>query len=106
MIIRTLVNLRHHYVARRFFDFLLDVVPYKDDRIQIMYGIRGQKELTEHTLDWLDGYEGSRPVRVGNAAWSQQQNDIYGVLLDVLYTGFVLFREETSSLEAPAAARR
>jgi GH15 family glucan-1,4-alpha-glucosidase len=100
MIIRTLVNLRHHYVARRFFDFLLDVVPYKDDRIQIMYGIRGQKELTEHTLDWLDGYEGSRPVRVGNAAWSQQQNDIYGVLLDVLYTGFVLFREETSSLEA------
>ena len=100
MTIRTLVNLRHHYVARRFFEFLLDVVAYKHDRIQIMYGIRGQKRLTERTLDWLDGYAGSRPVRVGNAAWSQQQNDIYGVLLDVLYEGFVLFRDESSSVES------
>lgn len=100
MTIRTLVNIGHHYVARRFFEFLLDVATTKDDRLQIMYGIRGQKELEERTLDWLEGYEGSRPVRVGNAAWCQQQNDIYGVLLDVLYEGFVLFRDETSSIES------
>ncbi len=100
MTIRTLVNLGHRHVARRFFGFLLDVVAYKDERIQIMYGIRGQKELEERTLDWLQGYHGSRPVRIGNAAWSQQQNDIYGVLVDVLYQGFMLFRDETSSMES------
>ena len=100
MTIRTLVNLGHRRVARRFFEFLLDVVPYKNDRIQIMYGLRGQKKLTERTLDWLEGYQGSRPVRVGNAAWSQQQNDIYGVLLDVIHAGFLLFRDDTLDLEA------
>lgn len=100
MTIRTLVNMGHRHVARRFFEFLLDVVPYKNDRIQIMYGLRGQKKLTETVLPWLDGYAGSRPVRVGNAAWSQQQNDIYGVLLDVIHAGFLLFRQDTLDLEA------
>lgn len=100
MTIRTLVNLGHRRVARRFFEFLLEVVPYKNDRIQIMYGIRGQKKLMERQLDWLEGYAGSRPVRVGNAAWSQQQNDIYGVLLDVIHAGFLLFRDDTLDLEA------
>jgi len=100
MMMRTLVNLRHHDVAQRFFGFLLDVVPYKNEHIQIMYGIRGQKTLTERTLDWLSGYHGSRPVRIGNAAWDQQQNDIYGVLLDALYYGFVLFRNQGDKLEA------
>ena len=100
MTIRTLVSLGHRRVARRFFQFLLDVVPYKDERIQVMYGIRGQKELTERTLDWLEGYAGSRPVRIGNAAWCQQQHDIYGVLLDAIHAGLVLFRGEAAGLEA------
>jgi GH15 family glucan-1,4-alpha-glucosidase len=100
MTIRTLVNLGHWRVARRFFEFLLDVVPYKTARIQIMYGLRGQTVLTERTLDWLEGHAGSRPVRVGNAAWSQQQNDIYGVLLDAIHAGFLLFRDDTPDLEA------
>ncbi|MBN1612041.1 MAG: glycoside hydrolase family 15 protein [Polyangiaceae bacterium] len=100
MTIRTLVNLGHRRVARRFFEFLLDAVPYKDDRIQVMYGIRGQKELTERTLDWLSGYADSRPVRIGNAAWCQQQHDIYGVLLDAIHAGLVMFRGEVASLEA------
>jgi len=100
MIIRTLVQIGHHHVAHRFFDFLLDVVPYKDERIQIMYGIRGQRELTEHILPWLSGYEGSAPVRIGNAAWSQQQNDIYGVLLDAIFEGVRLFQGDPTKLEA------
>ncbi|MBN2576258.1 MAG: glycoside hydrolase family 15 protein [Deltaproteobacteria bacterium] len=100
MTIRAMARLGHWRVARRFFEFLLDVVPYKNDRIQIMYGLRGQKELTERTLDWLDGYAGSRPVRIGNAAWSQQQNDIYGVLLDAIHAGFQLFHDDTPDLEA------
>jgi GH15 family glucan-1,4-alpha-glucosidase len=53
--------------------------------LQIMYGIRGQKDLTETTLDQLGGYEGARPVRIGNAAYKQRQNDVYGALLDSVY---------------------
>lgn len=100
MTIRTLVNLGHRQSARRFFEFLLNVVPYKDARIQIMYGIRGQTVLDERSLDWLRGYEGSAPVRIGNAAWTQRQNDTYGVLLDVLHEGFVLFEDGSSERES------
>jgi GH15 family glucan-1,4-alpha-glucosidase len=49
-----------------------------------MYGLRGEKELTEETLDHLSGYLGSGPVRIGNAAYHQSQHDIYGILLDVV----------------------
>ena len=53
--------------------------------MQIMYGIRGEKDLTETTLDQLSGYEGAKPVRIGNAAYNQRQNDVYGALLDSVY---------------------
>ncbi|MGA8282641.1 MAG: glycoside hydrolase family 15 protein, partial [Desulfobacterales bacterium] len=57
----------------------------KDDYLQIMYGIEGQHELTEITLDHLEGYRGSSPVRIGNAAYRQLQLDIYGELMDSVY---------------------
>ena len=50
-----------------------------------MFGIGGETELTEKTLDHLSGYIGSKPVRVGNAAYKQRQNDVYGALLDSIY---------------------
>jgi GH15 family glucan-1,4-alpha-glucosidase len=50
-----------------------------------MYGIGGEKDLTETTLDHLSGYEGAKPVRIGNAAFAQRQNDVYGALLDSVY---------------------
>ncbi|MCP5119325.1 MAG: glycoside hydrolase family 15 protein, partial [bacterium] len=56
-----------------------------DDSLQIMYGIDGRHKLTEETLDHLEGYKGSRPVRVGNGAYDQLQLDIYGELLDSVY---------------------
>ena len=59
--------------------------PNPDGSLQIMYGIDGRKELTEETLDHLDGYMGSRPVRIGNGAYNQLQLDIYGELLDSMY---------------------
>jgi GH15 family glucan-1,4-alpha-glucosidase len=57
----------------------------KDSDLQIMYGVGGEKDLTEYTLDHLSGYEDSRPVRVGNAAFTQRQNDVWGALLDSIY---------------------
>ena len=70
--------------AGDFFYFITDLAEGAED-LQIMYGIGGERELTEKTLDHLSGYEGSRPVRVGNGAWDQRQHDVWGVLLDSVY---------------------
>ena len=51
-----------------------------------MYGVAGERRLTEFELPWLDGYEGSRPVRIGNGASGQRQLDVYGEVVDALYT--------------------
>lgn len=99
MIIQVLFQLRHYNGAKRFLNFIIDAIPYKDERIQIMYGIRGEKDLTEKTLDWLEGYKDSKPVRVGNAAYFQKQNDIYGVLLDVIYQNFHYFGNGVENAE-------
>jgi pentatricopeptide repeat protein len=56
-----------------------------DGSLQLMYGIDGRSELTEETLDHLEGYKGSRPVRIGNGAYDQLQLDIYGELMDAVY---------------------
>ena len=59
--------------------------PKPDGSLQLMYGIDGRSNLTEETLDHLEGYRGSRPVRVGNGAYKQLQLDIYGELMDAVY---------------------
>lgn len=91
MTISVLTKLGHYNVAKRFLQFVLALVPFKDEKIQIMYGIHRQKVLTERELDWLSGYAGSRPVRVGNAAYEQRQNDMYGVVMDVIYQSLKIF---------------
>jgi alpha,alpha-trehalase len=53
-----------------------------------MYGVGGERDLTERTLDDLSGWRGSRPVRVGNGAWNQHQNDVWGMLVDAADTHF------------------
>jgi GH15 family glucan-1,4-alpha-glucosidase len=70
--------------ADDFFYFLADLAE-QEAELQIMYGIGGERELTEVELDHLSGYDGARPVRVGNGAWNQNQHDVWGVLLDSLY---------------------
>jgi GH15 family glucan-1,4-alpha-glucosidase len=70
--------------ANDFFCFIADVAERTDD-LQIMYGVDGEKDLTEQTLDHLDGYLGSRPVRIGNGAFDQKQHDVWGALLDSVY---------------------
>ncbi|MGZ8702732.1 MAG: glycoside hydrolase family 15 protein [Gaiellaceae bacterium] len=73
--------------ALAFRDFLLRVGTGDPQAIQIMYGIRGERRLTEFELPQLPGYEGSRPVRVGNAASEQFQLDVYGEVAAVMFTG-------------------
>jgi GH15 family glucan-1,4-alpha-glucosidase len=70
--------------ATDFFYFLSDLAEAEPD-LQIMYGIGGERQLTEHILEYLSGYEESRPVRTGNGAWDQRQHDVWGVLLDSVY---------------------
>ena len=70
--------------ARDFMRFILDLCRDHPD-LQIMYGIGGERDLTERTLDHLGGYGGARPVRIGNGAFDQRQNDVWGALLDSIY---------------------
>jgi GH15 family glucan-1,4-alpha-glucosidase len=68
-------------------DWLLRAVAGRPEQVQIMYGPAGERRLTELELDWLPGYEGSSPVRVGNDAHDQFQLDVFGEVLDVLHAG-------------------
>jgi alpha,alpha-trehalase len=68
--------------ADDFMQFVADVEPNDDGAMQIMYGIDGRRDLTESTLDHLTGYAGARPVRIGNGAFDQKQNDVFGAVLD------------------------
>jgi GH15 family glucan-1,4-alpha-glucosidase len=66
-------------------DWLMRAVAGDPEDLQIMYGVAGERRLDEYELDWLPGYEGSAPVRVGNAASGQLQLDVYGELTDAIY---------------------
>jgi GH15 family glucan-1,4-alpha-glucosidase len=68
--------------ADEFMQFVADIEANEDGALQIMYGIDGRRELTESTRDDLSGYAGARPVRIGNGAFSQRQNDVFGAVLD------------------------
>jgi GH15 family glucan-1,4-alpha-glucosidase len=68
--------------ADEFMQFIADLEPVEDGSLQIMYGIDGRRDLTESTRDDLSGYAGARPVRIGNGAFDQRQNDVYGAALD------------------------
>ena len=71
--------------AQAFFEWMLRAIAGDPAQVQIMYGIRGERRLSEVELTWLDGYEGARPVRVGNAAYDQRQLDVFGEVAMVLY---------------------
>jgi GH15 family glucan-1,4-alpha-glucosidase len=70
--------------AEEFMQFIGDLEPHKDGALQIMYGIDGRRDLTESTRDELSGYAGAHPVRVGNGAFDQRQNDVFGAALDAI----------------------
>src|SRR5438270_13521683 len=79
-----LYTLGFDWEANDFFYFIADVAGGEED-LQVMYGLGGERELDEQVLDHLAGYEGARPVRIGNDAYQQRQHDVWGALLDSVY---------------------
>jgi GH15 family glucan-1,4-alpha-glucosidase len=71
--------------ANDFFYFVADVAEAEEGQLQVMYGIGGESELAEQELTHLSGYQHARPVRVGNAAYKQDQHDVWGAVLDSIY---------------------
>jgi GH15 family glucan-1,4-alpha-glucosidase len=105
-----LMNGGYYDEALMWRDWLLRAAAGSPSQIQIMYGIRGERRLTEWEVPWLPGYESSKPVRIGNAAHNQLQLDIFGEVMDALYqarkgglgdnrTGWDLERELLAHLE-------
>src|SRR6266446_3958780 len=80
--LRALHSLNLDWEANDFMQFVADVAPTEDGSLQIMYGIDGRRRLSESVRDDLSGYADARPVRIGNAAFSQRQNDVFGAVLD------------------------
>nr|MBA3300895.1 glycoside hydrolase family 15 protein [Thermoleophilaceae bacterium] len=80
-----LYTLGFDWEANDFFYFIADVAEAEEGQLQIMYGIDGEAKLVEEELDHLQGYDGARPVRVGNGAYEQDQHDVWGAVLDSVY---------------------
>jgi GH15 family glucan-1,4-alpha-glucosidase len=79
-----LYTLGFDWEANDFFHFITDVAE-RDGELQIVYGVGGETDLTERELPHLNGYGGARPVRIGNGAYRQRQNDVWGAMLDSAY---------------------
>jgi GH15 family glucan-1,4-alpha-glucosidase len=99
MVIKVVSKMGHRKIAKRYLKFIIDLIPDKGEKLQIMYGINKEKKLTEKTLEHLSGYKDSKPVRIGNAAYSQKQNDIYGILMDVIHQQVVNFSTDIDNGE-------
>ena len=92
--LQALLDSGYREEAHAWREWLVRAVAGEPAKLRIMYGVAGERRLEEHTLDWLAGYEGSRPVRIGNAAAAQRQLDVYGELMDLL------FQARTAGIEA------
>jgi GH15 family glucan-1,4-alpha-glucosidase len=80
-----LFTLGYEWEANDYFAFITDIMERDREDLQIVYRIDGSKDLDERLLDHLQGYQGAKPVRIGNSAYSQRQNDVWGTVLDSLY---------------------
>lgn len=99
MSIETLFRIGHPGAAARFMRFIQSTFVNTHEPYQIMYGIRGERTLTETTLDHLSGYRNSKPVRIGNDAYHQRQNDSFGYLMDLIYQYYRLMPGSLDEIE-------
>ena len=99
MVIKVVAKLGHKKIVKDYIKYILNLIPEKNEKLQIMYGINGEKNLKEKTLDYLKGYMGSKPVRIGNAAYIQKQNDMYGILMDAIHFQIIKFDDDDKHQE-------
>ncbi|OFY39017.1 MAG: glycoside hydrolase [Bacteroidetes bacterium GWF2_40_14] len=99
MLIETLIAMGHQGAAKGFIFFIKRILKSKGDTFQIMYGINGERTLTEEELPHLEGFLGNRPVRIGNGAYNQKQNDSLGYLMDVIYQYYIYFPGTLDEIE-------
>jgi GH15 family glucan-1,4-alpha-glucosidase len=83
-LLRALHYLLLDWEADEFMQYMADIEPNEDGGLQVVYGIDGRRDLTESVRDDLSGYDGARPVRIGNGAFAQRQNDVFGAALDAV----------------------
>lgn len=99
MSIETLFQIGHAGAAKRFMRFIQSTFVARHESYQIMYGIRGERLLTETILSHLSGYKNSGPVRIGNDAYHQRQNDSFGYLMDLIYQYYRLMPGTLDEIE-------
>lgn len=99
MSIEILSKTGHSNSAKGFLYFIKGILKSKHDIFQIMYGIRGKRKLTETNLPHLAGYNNSKPVRIGNSAYYQKQNDVFGYLLNVILQYYEYFPDTLDEIE-------
>ena len=99
MSIDTLLKMGHPKSAQQFLKYIEGILRSKYDTFQIMFGIRGERELIETNLSHLSGYENSKPVRIGNSAYIQRQNDVFGYLLNVIHQYYYYFPGTLAEIE-------
>ena len=99
MSIETLFQIGHAGAAKRFMRFIQSTFVARHESYQIMYGIRGETILTETILSHLSGYKHSTPVRIGNDAYHQRQNDSFGYLMDLIYQYYRLMPGTLDEIE-------
>jgi GH15 family glucan-1,4-alpha-glucosidase len=99
MIVDLYARIGHIRSADDFIKFILDRMQLKHENIGVVYGINGEEKLDEIELDHLSGYENSKPIRIGNAAYKQQQNDLYGELIETIYTYFYVNQRSSYQLD-------
>jgi GH15 family glucan-1,4-alpha-glucosidase len=97
------MNAGYYHEADAWRAWLLRAIAGNADQLQVMYGVAGERRLTEWEVSWLPGYQGSRPVRVGNGAHAQLQLDVFGEVMDALHQGR---RGGLSTLDAGWALQR
>jgi GH15 family glucan-1,4-alpha-glucosidase len=102
-VLTSLNHIGHFEEMEKYFNYLSDISHAEDTRYQPLYGIAGERQITEHTLTHLEGYKGEQPIRIGNQAYEHIQNDIYGqVLISMLplYTDHrFVFSERSDSVK-------
>ncbi len=99
MIIDLYARMGHVHSAGRYIHFILERMLVKNENIGVMYGINGERLINERILGHLDGHRGSRPVRIGNAAYRQRQNDVYGELIEAVYSYYVANHQQQGDFD-------